>query len=87
MVPVNPDSRKLRRMLGPYINQIAQALVGMPYPARRWQILAWAEYNGAGSPLRMALLEIPEKSYGSLGEIKANVLPEIMKVVDSRGHL
>jgi hypothetical protein len=38
-------------------------LAGMTYPARYWQILAWADYNCATSKLRKALWQLPDKTY------------------------
>ena len=50
-------------------DQIAHALVGMTYPAPRWQVVAWADYNGASFQLREAVRGLPEKIYTSLAEI------------------
>jgi hypothetical protein len=29
--------------------RLAAALAGMPYPARTWQIIAWADYNAVSA--------------------------------------
>jgi hypothetical protein len=39
------------------------ALAGMAYPARYWQILAWADYNCASGKLRKALWQLPDRTY------------------------
>jgi hypothetical protein len=49
--------------------QIEGVLTGMPYPARLWEILAWAEYNGAGPVILNALYTIPEQVYTCVDEI------------------
>lgn len=43
--------------------QIEGVLIGMPYPARLWEILTWAEYNGAGPVILNALHTLPEQAY------------------------
>jgi hypothetical protein len=53
-------------------------LVGMPYPVKRWQILTWAEHNGAGGIAVHALHEIPERTYSCSCEI-ATALQNIHK--------
>lgn len=58
---------------------INHALAGMAYPARYWQVLAWADYNCASSNTRNALWHLPVKTYLNLTEIVAEFLrrPEI----------
>jgi hypothetical protein len=46
-------------------------LVGMPYPAERWQILTWAEYNGVGGIAVDALRKLPQRTYSCSCEIAA----------------
>jgi hypothetical protein len=50
-------------------DQVAAVLAGMSYPARRWEIIAWAEYNGASRVMLDALLQIPEHAYSWPHEI------------------
>jgi hypothetical protein len=45
--------------------ELAHALNGMPYPARRWQLVAWADYNCASSQVREALRHLPDRAYAS----------------------
>lgn len=45
--------------------ELAHALTGMPYPARRWQLVAWADYNCASSQVREALRHLPDRTYAS----------------------
>jgi hypothetical protein len=45
--------------------QVLGAIVGIQFPAARWRVLAWAEHNGACSPLRELLWELPERNFGS----------------------
>lgn len=49
--------------------QLTHALVGMPYPARRWQTVTWAESNCASQQLLEALRELPNKTYDTIYEI------------------
>jgi len=60
-VPAAPPS------LGP--ERIPALLVGMPYPAQRWQLVVWADYNGGGAAARAALLKLPERTYRSLSDV------------------
>jgi hypothetical protein len=46
-----------------YARNLDYALAGMVYPARYWQILAWADYNCATGELRKALWRLPHKAY------------------------
>ena len=46
--------------------QLATALAGLTYPARMWQITAWAEHNGAAQMVRDALLNIPAGTYAGM---------------------
>jgi hypothetical protein len=45
------------------MRDLASVLEGLNFPARRWQIIAWATYNGAGLQLVGALQSMPEGSY------------------------
>jgi hypothetical protein len=49
--------------------QIEGVLTGIRYPARLWEIVAWAEHNGAGPVLLDALHQIPHRTYSGSQEI------------------
>ena len=49
--------------------QLTHALAGMPFPARRWQTMAWADFNCASKQTREALRHIPVKMYTTICEI------------------
>jgi hypothetical protein len=49
--------------------QLAHALSGMSFPARSWEIVTWAEYNGASSQLRDLLRRLPDGRYASLSQV------------------
>jgi hypothetical protein len=42
---------------------VESALAEMPFPARRWEIVTWAEFNGAVPALVTALSCIPDWTY------------------------
>ena len=46
-------------------HQLSYALAGMPYPARRWQMVTWADFNCASSVVREALHHLPDQEYTS----------------------
>jgi hypothetical protein len=50
-------------------SQLAHALAGMPYPARRWQTLTWADFNCASDQVRDALRRLPDKTYSTPREL------------------
>ena len=60
--------------------QLAHALADMVYPARRWQAIAWADFNCTSEQIRNALLELPELTYVSFGEIV-----ETLRAIDQVG--
>jgi hypothetical protein len=49
--------------------ELVHALTGMPYPAHRWQLVAWADYNCASSQVREALRHLPDRTYASLSQL------------------
>jgi hypothetical protein len=51
--------------------ELARALSGMPYPARRQQLVAWAELNCAPAALREALNHLPDETFDDRGQLKA----------------
>jgi hypothetical protein len=55
------------------IERIAAAVRGVRFPARHWEILSWADYNGADAQTRRALWAIPSGEYRSLAEVAAAV--------------
>ncbi len=48
---------------------IACTVGGMTYPARPWQMVTWAEYNGAGRLILDAFHGLPERWYFSADEV------------------
>ena len=54
--------------------QMRSVLAGMSYPAFRWEIIVWAEYNGAGPSVLDALHEIPRRVYAGSEEVLAAVM-------------
>lgn len=50
-------------------DQLLHALTGMPYPARRWQMAAWADHNCASGEVREALRHLPDREYASFDEL------------------
>jgi len=68
----------------PIINraELAQALGGMPYPARRWQTVAWADWNCASGQVREALRNLPDRMYADLGEL-IDLIAQIERRADS----
>ena len=46
------------------------SLDGVRFPAPRWLVLVYADYNGVGYPLRSALLRLPERLYRDLGDAR-----------------
>jgi hypothetical protein len=42
---------------------VESVLAGMEYPARRWQLVTWAEFNAAALPVIDALLALPDTTY------------------------
>jgi hypothetical protein len=49
--------------------ELDHALAGMPWPARRWQTAAWADFNCASGQLREALRHLPDKTYAHIGDL------------------
>jgi hypothetical protein len=43
--------------------QLARACKGVSFPARRWQLAAWADWNCATGELREALRQLPDQVY------------------------
>lgn len=58
-----------------YLNdaQVEGVLTGMPYPARLWKIVAWAEFNGACPAILNPLYTIPDRDYSCAHEIVAAI--------------
>lgn len=57
-------------------HHLFQALRGMPYPAQRWQLMVWADFNGSGWLLMPAISELPERQYDDFDDVRRAVLPE-----------
>lgn len=50
-------------------DQLQHALAGMAYPARRWQMVTWADHNCASGEVREALRHLPDRRYASFDEL------------------
>lgn len=44
---------------------------GLRFPAAHWQLLAWAEYYGAGGSLRARLWALPDRVFTDLTDVLA----------------
>jgi hypothetical protein len=49
--------------------QFAAALAGISYPAQRWQLVTWADFNAASAETCARLLALPERAYRSLADV------------------
>lgn len=49
--------------------ELASAVDGVPFPARRWQLVAWADGNCATPALREAPRLVPDRAYVSLADL------------------
>jgi Protein of unknown function (DUF2795) len=49
--------------------QLRHAALGVTYPAERWELLAFAEYNGACANLLSSLQRLPVVQYHSVSHI------------------
>jgi hypothetical protein len=56
--------------------QLCPSVDGVRFPAAKWQLVAWAEYNGAGLPIRSALWRLPERMYHDITEVVGAVKSE-----------
>lgn len=59
----------MRNSFGPLALGIQQVLVGLVFPAQRWQLIAQAQYYGAGPAYTTELAQLPEQTYQSLREV------------------
>jgi hypothetical protein len=50
-----------------------QVLAGLIFPAHRWQVIAQAQYYGAGADFLRALDRLPTRSYRNIGEVLAQL--------------
>jgi hypothetical protein len=48
---------------------IPQILAGLTFPAPRWQVIAQAQYYGAGSDFMLALDRLPTRTYVSASDV------------------
>lgn len=55
------------------VERVAAAVAGVSYPARKWELLAWADHNGVGTEMRRALWALPRGMYRGLAEVVAAV--------------
>jgi hypothetical protein len=56
--------------------QLASALVGLSFPARLWEVLTYADYNGASHDFRVSLRRLPPGVYGD-GAALVNALKAV----------
>ena len=57
-------------------HQLLQALLGMPYPAQRWQLLIWADFNGSGWMVMPTISELPAREYTDFHDVCQEAIPE-----------
>lgn len=55
---------------------IRDVLNGLEFPARRWQLIAQAQYYGAHSACTSELSRLPAREYRSLGDVTAHVVAQ-----------
>lgn len=53
----------------PSPNVLAQVLVGLKFPADRWQVLAHVDHYGPDRGTRHLFWQLPERSYVSIGAV------------------
>ena len=63
-------------------DQLVQALRGMPYPARRWQLLSWADFNGAAWMVIPTVSALPEREYADFEEVCREALPRYAEEIE-----
>jgi hypothetical protein len=49
--------------------QLLHALAGMPFPARRWQLVSWAVHNGASHLVLARLHALPDRLYRDRADV------------------
>lgn len=54
--------------------QLRQALRGVPYPAKRWELLVWAYFNGSGWTVTPTISELPEREYSDFHDVRQEAL-------------
>ncbi|MBO0851852.1 MAG: DUF2795 domain-containing protein [Pseudonocardia sp.] len=55
---------------------IRDVLDGMEFPAKRWQLIAQAQYYGAPSACTRELSRLPAREYTSLRDVAAHVVAQ-----------
>lgn len=55
---------------------IRDVLNGMKFPARRWQLIAQAQYYGAHSACTGELFRLPAREFTSLRDVAAHVVAQ-----------
>jgi hypothetical protein len=58
-----------RNDIDPMALGIQQVLAGLDFPAERWQVIAQAQYYGAGPAYTTELAQLPARTYQSLREV------------------
>jgi hypothetical protein len=59
----------MRNNIDPMAIGIQQVLAGLAFPAERWQVIAQAQYYGAGPAYSTELAQLPARTYQSLREV------------------
>jgi uncharacterized protein DUF2795 len=59
----------MRNNIDPMAIGIQQVLAGLAFPAERWQVIAQAQYYGAGPAYSTELTQLPARTYHSLREV------------------
>jgi len=63
----------MQNSFDPLALAIQQVLVGLTFPAQRWQLIAQAHYYGAGPAYTTELGQLPERTYQSMREVVAEL--------------
>ena len=63
----------MQNTIDPLALAIQQILVGLTFPAQRWQLIAQAHYYGAGPAYTTELAHLPERTYQSMREVVAEL--------------
>lgn len=63
----------MRHTFDPLSIGVQQVLVGLTFPAQRWQLIAQAQYYGAGPAYTAELTQLPARTYQSMREVAAEL--------------
>jgi hypothetical protein len=67
---------------------VNSALAGLSFPARRWELVSWAEFNAASGVVVDALMALPDRAFFGANDIvqAATSEPEPMRLCQHRRH-